>query len=195
MQLERMQRQLSSLSDSIFGVSMTMLAIDATLPMQLATSGGWMALLGMMSLAIEAIALSFVIAALFWVSHHRRLSLDAGFSRTQLVGNLAFLLGIVLLPISTRAFNSLPAPVGTPLLGMNLMLVGAVDMLLWLVAVRRIEASFRNRLRMLIAPAYTTALLLAGGAIAQRAPWSAQLCWYAAFLGPLLDSRFSPHDA
>src|SRR6266581_7236149 len=66
-------RRLESLSNTIFGVAMTLLAYDLPKAGQFASLPGWADLYHAYSGRLVGLVLSFIIAGVFWISHHRRL--------------------------------------------------------------------------------------------------------------------------
>ena len=74
-------RRLEQLSNTIFGVAMTLLAYDLPRNAQLNTAPGWADLYHLYAPRLIALVLSFVIAGIFWFSHHRRLARQPEASR------------------------------------------------------------------------------------------------------------------
>ena len=66
-------RGLESLSNTIFGVAMTLLAYDLPRSAQFSAAPTWSELSHLYAARLIALTLSFLIAGLFWFSHHRRL--------------------------------------------------------------------------------------------------------------------------
>jgi hypothetical protein len=66
-------RRLESLSNTIFGVAMTLLAYDLPKAGQFTSPPGWADLYHLYSGRVVALMPSFIIAGVFWISHHRRL--------------------------------------------------------------------------------------------------------------------------
>src|SRR5438552_1691272 len=67
-------RRLESLSNTIFGVAMTLLAYDLPKTGTFASLPDWADLYRLYAGKLSALMLSFIIAGLFWFSHHRRLA-------------------------------------------------------------------------------------------------------------------------
>jgi uncharacterized membrane protein len=91
-------RRLESLSNTIFGLAMTLLAYDLPRAAQFSAAPTWGELSHLYAARLIALTLSFLIAGLFWFSHHRRLMRQPYGSRPVVFINLFFLLSIVLLP-------------------------------------------------------------------------------------------------
>ena len=66
-------RRLESLSNTIFGVAMTLLAYDLPRAAQFSAAPTWGELSRLYAARLIALTLSFLIAGVFWFSHHRRL--------------------------------------------------------------------------------------------------------------------------
>jgi TMEM175 potassium channel family protein len=94
-------RRLESLSNTIFGVAMTLLAYDLPRAAQFSAAPTWGELAHLYAARLIALTLSFLIAGLFWYSHHRRLMRQPYGSRPVVFANLFFLLSIILLPATT----------------------------------------------------------------------------------------------
>src|SRR5215813_13477566 len=90
--------RLESLSNTIFGVAMTLLAYDLPRAAEFAHPPSWAELYHLYAARLIALALSFSIAGVFWVSHHRRLARQPQASRAVVFINLLLLLLIILLP-------------------------------------------------------------------------------------------------
>ena len=59
-----------------------------------------------MSRKLSALVLSFIIAGLFWFSHHRRLARQPEAGRGIAILNLVFLLSIILLPVTNGLYGN-----------------------------------------------------------------------------------------
>jgi uncharacterized membrane protein len=126
--------RLASLSDTMFGVAMTLVA-TTLLPSVEAHRGPVFDMLRDMNGELAAVVLSFAISARYWVSQQKRLALAASITSRQTVLHLVFLFLIVLIPIST----SLPNLTGSGAMqgsviiyGAHLTLIALVNMWLWI---------------------------------------------------------------
>ena len=97
-------RRLEMLSNTIFGVAMTLLAYDLPKASSFATAPRWIDLLRVYAQPVIALAISFVVAGMFWFSHHRRLAVAPEAGRSVVFLNLLFLLSIVILPVVLLGF-------------------------------------------------------------------------------------------
>src|SRR5215471_17416271 len=88
-------RRLESLSNTVFGVAMTLLAYDFPKEKLASTTPDWATIAREYTPHLVALLLSFTIAGLFWFSHQRRLAYAASVSRSEVLVNLLFLLSII----------------------------------------------------------------------------------------------------
>jgi uncharacterized membrane protein len=102
-------RRLEALSNTIFGVAMTLLAYDLPRASRFTTAPDWSDLVHTYAQPLNALIISFVVAGLFWFSHHRRLAVAPHGGRGEVMLNLFFLLSIIMLPVT----NGLTAPIGS----------------------------------------------------------------------------------
>ena len=93
-------RRLEALSNTIFGVAMTLLAYDLPKASTFTTAPVWIDLVRAYAQPLIALMISFIVAGLFWFSHHRRLAVAPEGSRSEVFLNLIFLLLIILLPVT-----------------------------------------------------------------------------------------------
>ena len=84
-------RRLESLSNTVFGVAMTLLAYGLPKP-NFTHLPGWADLYDAYAGQLAGVILSFIIAGLFWISQHRRLARQPEGSRGVVILNLFFLL-------------------------------------------------------------------------------------------------------
>src|SRR5947209_12086019 len=81
-------RRLEALSNTIFGVAMTLLAYDLPKAARFTKAPDWMDLVHAYAQPLIALMISFIVAGLFWFSHHRRLALSPEGSRGEVFLNL-----------------------------------------------------------------------------------------------------------
>jgi uncharacterized membrane protein len=128
-------RRLESLSNTIFGVAMTLLAYDLPKAGQFAQAPDWSDLYHAYGGRLQGVVLSFIIAGVFWFSHHRRLTRQPLGSRWVVMLNLLFLLSIILLPVTNGLYGSYSShgPVAV-LYGLHLIVIAGINALLWRLA-------------------------------------------------------------
>jgi len=167
--------RLASLGDTMFGVAMTLLATTLVPHIQHLT-GSALEMMESLREPLGAVVLSFAVAAIFWISQQRRLSMTELLTPLQTTLNLVFLFLIVLLPISTGLLaRSGSTAASVAIFGSHLTLIAAANLALWIVVHRRVEAWLG------VVPA-TLALAVLGGALAIGLvrPGLAQYFWYIA---------------
>ena len=100
--------RITTIGDSVFAVALTLLAVGVRLPPELMGRHLTGADLRPLLSDMGAIALSFCVASVFWLSHWVHLRRAVRTAVPFLISNLAVLLCIVLLPISTRLLSAGP---------------------------------------------------------------------------------------
>ena len=98
-------RRLEMLSNTIFGVAMTLLAYDLPKASSFKSAPNWIDLLNIYAQPVIALMISFIVAGMFWFSHHRRLVVAPEGSRGVVFLNLLFLLSIILLPVTNGLYG------------------------------------------------------------------------------------------
>ena len=169
-------RRLEALSNTIFGVAMTLLAYD--LPRrQLSTDvPDWAVLWATYESPLLALLLGFVIAGMFWLVY-----LPVG-TRFVFIGNLLFLLSIVALPLSTGLYGRYPsAPDVIALFALHLLLISTLNLMLWLLA-----AVPRRDWASLAAPGFAAFVFITAAVVAFIAPRLASAMWTLAFGAPIV---------
>jgi Endosomal/lysosomal potassium channel TMEM175 len=122
--------------------------------------------------------LSFVIAGVFWISHHRRLARQPVAHRGVVLINLLFLLSIILLPVTTGLDGNYGESSAVAVLyGLHLSTIAGLNSWLWWLATRGQHP--RPELVGAFAP---LVMLLPGTAVAAVAPHSSGCsplahCW------------------
>lgn len=173
-------RRLEMLSNTIFGVAMTLLAYDLPKASSFAAAPRWIDLLRVYAQPVIALAISFVVAGLFWFSHHRRLAVAPEAGRGVVFLNLIFLLLIVILPVTNGLYgNYRMDSVVAVIYGLHLTLIASLNALLWILALRG-----RSDPQLLATALLPVFVFVLGTAIAPIAPHAAQFAWCLAFLSP-----------
>jgi uncharacterized membrane protein len=184
-------RRLEQLSNTIFGVAMTLLAYDLPRGAPLANPPGWAELYHLYASRLIALALSFVIAGIFWFSHHRRLALQPEASRGVVFINLIFLLSIILLPASNGLYGNYgQGNVVAMLYGLHLTIIAGLNAWLWWLVSR----DLRLQQREFAAALFPLLIFVPGIALAGIAPRYAPYFWSLAF-GGLVVRRFFGGEA
>ena len=178
-------RRLESLSNTIFGVAMTLLAYDLPKSGRFEHLPTWRDIYQLYSGHIAGFVLSFVIAGIFWFSHQRRLAKQPYGTRNVVFLNLLFLLTIILLPVT----NGLSSSYGqsravTVLFGLHLTAIAALNSTLWWLIHR--ENVHRPELTGSLFPLL---VFVPGTIIALFSPQLAKYIWLLGF-GGLFVRRF-----
>jgi uncharacterized membrane protein len=180
--------RLASLSDTMFGVAMT-LVVTTLLPSIQAHKGSVLDMLPDMNGELVTVVLSFAISARYWVSQQQRLAMTGSVTALQTWLHLAFLFLIVLVPISTSldGLTGAHANRGPVMIyGMHLCLIGLVNLLLW-IGVHRVAAAHLQVVRSALA----LALFVAALAVGAVRPDLALYVWFAVLAIPLLAHRIT----
>ena len=183
-------RRLDVLSDTVFGVAMTFMAYRLPVPDRLGSAPDWPTLAAITGPHLVALLLSFSVSAIFWLSHHRRLALSSPPRAAVLVLDLAFLLLIVLLPVTSDVFGTYGAEgVTVTLYACHLTAISLLNLSLWL----NVVIGNRKRLsdtvcRTIAGPGAVTVVF---GAAVIMSLWSAvtaEYLMFGAFAGPLIST-------
>ena len=177
-------RRLEQLSNTIFGVAMTLLAYQA--PRETFANGNpqWREIWHLYGAYFSTLLLSFIVAGMFWYSHQRRLAYASDAGRFEVLGNLLFLLTIILLPVSCALYgNNYDAPNVTIVYSINLALIAFFNTVLWTVAVVR-----RQDWPTLITPWFSLALFVAALLACVIEPSWPKYIWPIAFLTPAISA-------
>jgi uncharacterized membrane protein len=173
-------RRLEMLSNTIFGVAMTLLAYDLPKASSFKQAPDWHDLMRIYAQPVIALAISFVAAGLFWFSHHRRLAVAPEAGRGVVFLNLFFLLTIIILPVSNGLYGSYRLDgVVAVIYGFHLTLIATVNALLWILALRG-----RHDRQLLTIALFPVFVFVLATAVASVAPQAAQFIWCLAFLSP-----------
>ena len=174
-------RRLEALSNTIFGVAMTLLAYDLPKASRFAKAPAWIDLVNAYAQPVIALMISFIIAGVFWLSHHRRLTFAPEGSRGEVFLNLLFLLSIIILPVTNGLygvyrFDSTVAVI----YGVHLTVIAGLNALLWVLALRG-----RRNSELLANAVFPVFALVFATLMAAVAPFVAQFMWCLAFGAPL----------
>jgi uncharacterized membrane protein len=174
-------RRLEALSNTIFGVAMTLLAYDLPKASKFANAPAWIDLVHAYAQPVIALVISFVVAGMFWLSHHRRLSFAPEGGRGQVFLNLIFLLSIVLLPVTNGLYGvyRLDSVVAVSY-GVHLTIIAGLNALLWILALRG-----RSNPELLATAIFPVLVCVCSTMVAFVAPSVAQFTWCLAFGAPL----------
>lgn len=178
-------RRLESLSNTVFGVAMTLLAYDLPKAGQFASLPGWTDLYHLYAARLSGLVLSFIIAGVFWFSQHSRLARQPYGSRNVVFLNLLFLLSIILLPVTNGLYSNYGRSSAVAVLyGLHLTMIATLNAGLWWLVNRddRHHPEFMGAV-------FPVLVFLPGTLVALFAPQYAQYLWFLAF-GGLFVRRF-----
>jgi uncharacterized membrane protein len=181
-------RRLEALSNTIFGVAMTLLAYN--IPKGQIPDGApvWSTIWAAYQSQIVALLISFVVAGMFWISHQRRLAYQPHAARPALYLNLLFLLSIILLPVTAGLYGSYGNSRDIVVLySCHLTVLAALNGMLWLVAgLPHGEPSVAAGMAF----AFTAFALASVFALLVPQTYIAQFIWCCAFTTPMIDGMF-----
>ena len=175
-------RRFDQLSNTIFGVAMTLLAYG--FPKEQFTAGApdWHSIAREYLPHFVAMVLGFVVAGMFWFSHQRRLAYAPQMSRAAVLTTLLLLLSIILLPATTGIYGAYPNAADIILLyACHLMVISLLNLALWWMAI-----SPNRDWHHIGAPAAAAAAFVMAAVIAVYAPGVARYAWSLSFIGPVV---------
>jgi uncharacterized membrane protein len=182
--------RLASLSDTVFGVAMT-LVVTTLLPSVQAHQGSVLTMLLGMTGELVTVLLSFTISARYWVAQQQRLAMTASVTAFETWLHLVFLFLIVLVPLST----SLPGLAGSGaelgsvmVYGAHLCLIALVNLLLWIKVHRTVAARVQ-----IVRSSLALALFVVALAVGAMRPHLAVYLWFAVLAAPLLAPFVTRH--
>jgi uncharacterized membrane protein len=173
-------RRMEALSNTVFGVAMTLLAYQVPKEGFATPDPKWADIWHSYGSHLLALLLSFIVAGMFWYSHQRRLAYAPEASRIEAILNLLFLLSIILLPVTTGLYGSyVTSSDVTALYGFNLTLISALNTILWVIAVAP-----RRDWVVTVAPAFATVVFVIASIVGLFTPYLTRYVWPIAFLAP-----------
>jgi uncharacterized membrane protein len=181
--------RMISLSDTIFGVAMTLQA-STLLPSIQTLKGSVADVIQDMRGQFIAVALGFAISGSYWIVQQRRLAMVRTVTPLQTLLHFLFLFLFVLLPFSTGIWGQYGAtrPV-VVIYGSHLLLIALVNLLLW-IDMHRSVAAHGQIVRSSLAVALFVLALLLGAMRPVFAPYLWLAVFGTSFIGPDLARRF-----
>jgi uncharacterized membrane protein len=180
-------RRLEALSNTIFGVAMTLLAYNLPKGQILNGAPVWSTIWATYQSQIIALLISFVVAGMFWISHQRRLAYHPHATRPILYLNLLFLLSIVLLPATTGLYGTYGNTRDIVVLySCHLTALAGLNGILWLLA-----GLPRGQPSVAAGMAFTTTVFVLATLFALIVPqtYIAQWLWSCAFATPIIEGH------
>lgn len=183
-------RRLESLSNTIFGVAMTLLAYGLPQAAHFEHVPDWADLYNAYAGRLAGMVLSFVIAGVFWFSHQRRLARQPVGGRGAVMLNLLFLLSIILLPVTNGLYGSYGMGGAVAVLyGLHLTVIAAINAILWRLAT---GPGYQPEL---VASIFPLLMFVPGTIVAAFAPEYAVYFWLLAFGSLVVRRLLRPRDA
>jgi uncharacterized membrane protein len=177
-------RRLEMLSNTIFGVAMTLLAYDLPKTGAFTSLPDWADLYQLYAAKLSALMLSFIIAGLFWFSHHRRLARQPMAGKGIVILNLLFLLSIILLPVTNGLYGNYRLSSAVAVLyGIHLTIIAGLNALLWWLCRKHSWHDVAGAI-------FPVLVFVPGTVIAAFFPQYVQYFWSLAFLA-LVVRRFT----
>ncbi len=177
--------RLASLSDTMFGVAMTLLATNL-IPRAQTLSGDAGNILAGLSDQLGSVVLSFAIAANYWVSQQRRLAMMTTVSVHEAVLHLLFLFLIILLPLATTLSSHRPLTAGVAVIfAVHATLIALLNLSLWVEAHRRRTAQGELLGAVMLLAVFGLSIGLAVFR-PTKTPWLWSTAFAVPFLAPLL---------
>ena len=181
--------RMISLSDTIFGVAMTLQA-STLLSSILTPKGGVAVTIHDLRGQFIAVALGFAISGSYWIVQQRRLAMISTVTPLQTLLHFLFLFLFVLLPFSTGIWGQYgeTRPV-VVIYGSHLLLIALVNLLLW-IDIHRSVAAHAQIVRSSLAVTLFVLALLLGSIWPVFAPYLWFAVFATSFIGPNLARRF-----
>src|SRR5450631_1583603 len=164
--------RIARIGDSVFAVTITLLAYRVRIPGHDALTSGELSSLLPFLRDLGAVMLSFFVASMFWVSHWRVFRLMRQSDIKFVALNLAFIGALILLPISTSLISADLTRIGTLAYSGNLFFAATAGLFLRVHA-RRIDPHAFGPGRLLLSPALAMVLFGSAGIVGLYWPTAA----------------------
>jgi len=173
--------RIENMADSVYSIAMTLMVLGINVPILKKGATDWQMLRSMAGLGQDFLdfLVSFILIAIFWITHHRQFHYIKKANGKLLWINLLIMLCIVLIPFSTSMFIDYEqSQVAALLLESNILITGLLFFINWsyashrhkLIAVNVPEAVITlMKKRTLLIPAFS---LLAIGLSFFTVEWS-----------------------
>jgi uncharacterized membrane protein len=181
--------RIARIGDSVFAVTLTLLAYRVRIPGHDELISGKLAPLLPFVLDLWAVVLSFLVVSMFWISHWRVFRRMRHSDIKFVALSLAFLGTLTLLPISTSIVSSnYGTKFGALVYSASLLITATAGLFVRMHARTLDPQAFGPGL--LLAP--SLAVLLFGGAtlVSRQWPLAAAPLWFATLLTPIVESRW-----
>jgi uncharacterized membrane protein len=133
-----------ALSDGVFAVIITLLVLEIHVP-ELTRGQSLNQALGEVQPSLTAFVISFVLAAMYWVSHRDLFALIRRTDRGLVWLNILFLLPLCLLPFAAGMIGRYDRePVALRIYGLVLVVIAVMRVVIWLYATNRPHLLWRR---------------------------------------------------
>jgi len=188
-------RRMMLIGDSVFAVSITLLAHAVEIPKQLSQAGFDSPQFQRFLVDLGSVILSVVVASMFWLGHWRYLRHVRTANVPLIAAHFGFLLGLIVLPISTSLFaNNANGVVATVVYSTNLLYESVLALVFRYWALRNTPHAdltlVHHAPQTVLIVLFTLSLV-----VAFRSPSWAQALWYAGLLTPFLEMGVTRHLA
>lgn len=176
--------RLNALSDAVFAIAMTLLALDVRVPADVRDHPDFLRALPTFLTQLAVYALGFFIIAQYWLSHHRVMRYVTEIDHRAMVRTIAVLAGVAALPIATSLIgHEARFPEATAIAAAMLALTSLLNswLNLWLLRPGLSEIDPAVRARMLARGPVTAGLFALAIPLAYLLPDSsyAPLVWWS----------------
>lgn len=180
--------RIARIGDSVFAVTLTLLAYRVRIPSEAALLGGKLGPLLPFLSDLGAVVLSFFVASMFWLSRLRVFRRMQKSDITFVGLNLAFYGAMILLPISTSLLSADVSALGRVVYSGNLFLASTFNLFLRRHA-RRIDPEAFGKGPLLLSPALSMLVFGSAAIVSLYSPTGAIVLWNCALLTPWIDTR------
>jgi TMEM175 potassium channel family protein len=133
-----------ALSDGVFAIIITLLVLEIHVP-ELTRGQSLNQALGEIRPSLTAFVISFVLAAMYWVSHRDLFALIRRTDRGLVWLNILFLLPLCLLPFAAGMIGRYDRePVALRIYGLVLVVIAVMRVVIWLYATNRPHLLWRR---------------------------------------------------
>jgi uncharacterized membrane protein len=179
-------RRLEVLSNTIFGVAMTLLASRIPTPQFVNAVPVWSTIWAAYHAQIAALLISFVVAGMFWFGHQRRLAYEPLASRWVVYLNLLFLLSVIVLPVTAGLYGMFGnARDVVVLYSGHLAVMSGLNAVLWLLA-----SLPRRQPDRVVGSIFATVIFITATfvALVTAHPYIVPFMWFGAFATPVIEA-------
>ncbi len=181
--------RIARIGDSVFAVTITLLAYRVRPPSHDTLVSADVSLWAPFLTDLAAVVLSFFVASVFWISHWRIFRRMRQSDMRFVALNLAFLGALILLPISTSLVSSDFTRLGMMAYSINLFLAAAAGLFVRMHA-QRLDPHAFGPGRLLLTPSLSMATFACAALVSAWSPLGAVVLWCGALVMPWIDGRW-----